>query len=485
MAGAINVILPFLTLFIGAFGVYLIGRLFKCSNRLSSVLTASVLVISLVQLILLMIKSEIDLLSYGVAGGIVFQPEMIGIFISAATLVIAILITIYSGESFLQESSFLLYYALILLSLSGIIGMFFTTDLFNLFLLSELSNLTASALIAMQSKVEGSIKAGFKYLIMSSLGTMIMLLGVYFVYKGTGSIDLSVISGVVNNSTRIGSGCFLVGFSIKAGVVPLHAWVPEVYSNAPCAISGLLAGVLSKSILFIMSITCLKLGLEPSELGLYLIVFGWLNMILGSIRALPQRNIRRFLSYSSIAQTGYLMFALGIGHYYQVESAFTASIFLFLVIATAKSLAFLNTGIYEHSLGTSDSLLLSGVHKSLKFAPFSLSLALAGLAGIPPLAGFIGKWLVFSSVISAGGILSLVGLVIFLFCTVVGLGGYLPMIVRQFNIRNEQEDKEQTLKRPSLWMSIPVGVLSALYLIIGFHPTPWLELINGVVSLLR
>jgi len=484
MTGAINVILPFFTLFIGAFGIIVIGRLLKFDNRITAGLTATLLLVSLIQLIWIMGDSNIDILSFGAAGpgGVTFQPDVIGTFVSATILVIAILITIYSGGSISSEPTYLLYYPLILLSLSGLFGMFFTNDLFNLFLLSELSNLTASALIAFQSRAEGSVSAGYKYLIMSSLGTMIILLGVYFIYKGTGSTDLSVISTLVNNSTRIGAGCFLVGFSIKAGVVPLHTWVPDVYSNSPSAISGLLAGVISKSVLFIVSITCTKLGMESSELGLFLIAFGCLNMLLGSIKALTQKHIRRFLSYSSITHTGYLMFTLGIGHYYQLDSAFSTSIFLFVIAGIAKCLAFLTAGIYEHDRQVSEANDPGNPPKTVKYAPYLLSFALVGLAGIPPLAGFTGKWLVFSSAISTGDVISMIGLVIFLVSSVIGLGGYLPMIVRLFKERDQPDDTNQLITNSSLWMTIPVYMFCVLYIIVSFHPTPWLQIIIGIIK---
>jgi len=136
-----------------------------------------------------------------------------------------------------------------------------------------------------------------------------------------------------DNYTRIGAACFLLGFSLKAGVVPLHTWVPDVYGHAPSAISGLLAGVLSKSMLFVLPVVVLRLGMTRVELGFYLMLFACFNMLIGSVRMLKQNLLRRFLSFSSIAQTGYLMFGLGIGFYYDLDQAFSAGLFLFLASA--------------------------------------------------------------------------------------------------------------------------------------------------------
>ena len=289
----------------------------------------------------------------------------------------------------------------------------------------------------------------------------------------------------ITNFSRIGAGCFLAGFSIKAGIVPLHTWIPEVYSAAPSAISAFLAGVISKSMLFLMAIICIKLGLESSELGMYLIAFSFLNMLIGSVRALNQNNVRRFLSFSSIAQTGYLMFILGIGFYFQIERAFTAGLFLFLVIAITKCLAFLSAGIYEYHFETGYIDDLQGIYKIMPTMAYFFSLALAGLAGIPLLAGFMGKWLVFTATISTGDPFAIFGVVIFLISTIIGLGGYLPMIVKQFqNSGNEYNFSGLSTELPkvSIWMSIPVGILSVLVIVIGLFPSPLLNIINNVIN---
>jgi len=487
MSGSIEAILPSSILILGAFGIYLAARFLRLSNRVEALLTVAVISAALIGLLTLGKNSNGILSIYGVfePGGIQYQVDVVGNYITATSFFIGILITIYSGEYLSKDPRYLLYYPLIMLTLAGLLGMFYTTDLFNLFLLTELISITASALIAFRYKKEISIKAGIKYLIMSSLGTMIMLFGIYFILQGSDTTDISEISMNINNFSRIGAGCFLAGFSIKAGIVPLHTWVPEVYSGAPSAISALLAGVISKSMLFVMAIVSIKLGLEPSELGLYLVSFSFLNMFIGSVRALNQNNIRRFLSFSSIAQTGYLMFIMGIGFYLQIERAIAAGLFLFLVIAVTKCLAFLSAGIYEYHFDTGYIDDLHGVYTIMPMMAYFFSLALAGLAGIPLLAGFTGKWLVFSAAISTGEPFAILGVVIFLISTIIGLGGYLPMIVKQFRSSGngfEFPGFQRELPKISIWMSIPVGILSILVIVIGLFPSPLLNIINSVIN---
>jgi len=487
MTGSFSVVLPIAIMIAGAFGITLVTIFFRLRNKVEAVLTALVLFAALISLIKLPVPNQSTSLFYGVdhSDGILFEMDYLGVFLVATAILVAISITIYSGEYLSRDHRFVLYYPLILLNMSGLLGLFYSTDLFNIFLLVELTTITISALIAFRYKQEDAVKAGYKYLIMSTLGAMIIMLGVYFTYRSSGSLALSTISAGPDLFTRIGAGCFLIGFWIKAGVVPLHTWVPDVYTKAPSAISGLLAGVMSKAMLFLAPSFCLQLGMTYSELGLFYILFAFMNMLLGSIRSLKQDNLRRFLAYSSIAQTGYLMFTLGIGFFYRVEAAFTAGLFLFVSVAAMKSLAFLAIGVYEYYLHSSDVEDLEGVYRWMSLPAVTASIALAGLAGIPLLAGFNGKWLIFSAVLALSDPLAWAGLACFLLSSVIGLGGYLPMLAIQF--RSSNSDRSEiapvyTGDRISIWMALPMIGLAALVILLGVFPSPWLRLIDRIMD---
>jgi multicomponent Na+:H+ antiporter subunit D len=490
MSGMFNFLLPVILLIGGAFSIFFVSRLFHLSNRIEALLTVLVLLGVLLTLILVYLEIP-DLLTradayFGdfEAGGIILKPNALGVFILIIAAVIGILITLYSVEYMSRDSRYLVYYPLVLLTLAGLLGMFFSANLFNLFLLIELTTITASALVAFRYHNVMAIKAGYKYLIMSSLGTMTILLGIYFIYRSTGDMHLYQALGSPDNFTRIGAACFLLGFSLKVGVFPLHTWVPDVYGYAPSAVSGLLAGVLSKSILFILPVICLRLGMTRGELGTYLMVFACFNMLLGSVRMLKQRLLRRFLSFSSIAQTGYLMFGLGIGFYYDLDQAFSAGLFLFLVIAVMKCLAFLSAGNYQFYSGSQDIDKLRGVAKHMPVTALCFSIALAGLAGVPLLAGFTGKWLIFSAALATGDLFSVICLVVFLASTLIGLGGYLPALVRQYQPTDQARvlfDHQQSPLRVSRWMLAPVALLALLVVVMGVYPAPWINLVEQVM----
>jgi proton-translocating NADH-quinone oxidoreductase chain N len=486
MTGQPNVILPLLILIAGAFSIYLVARLGKVSNKVESILTVLLLAVALtVTLVLIPDWFGSFEIFYGVLGkgGVLFQPNVLGVFVFLVALLLGILVCLFSGEYLSRDPRYLVYYPLILLSLAGLLGMFMTRDLFNLFLLTELTTITASGLIGFRYRKIRATQAGFKYLIMSSLGTMIMLLGIYYVYRGSGDLAISLEMGHrVDTLSKIGSACFFLGFSLKAGVVPLHTWVPDVYSQAPSAISGLLAGILSKSMLFFIPPICLQLGMDKRELGLIMVISACLNMLVGVIHALNQREVRRFLSYSSIAQTGYLMFILGIGVYYDTTAAYSAAVFLFLGEAMMNGLVFLAAGVYEYHLGIRNIHALKGVYRIFPFQAICFSIGLAGLAGIPLLAGFTGKWLVFSAAIAQGDWVAWVGVIVFLVSTLIGLGGYLPVLFRQYQPNEKASAQVESKPRITGWMAVPVGLLTMMVILLGVFPDPWIGMIGKMLE---
>lgn len=489
MTGLVSIVLPDALLIGGAFLVYLLATALRLNNRAESLLTVIVLAGVLTSLLVTFNRLPALLgdpgASFGLAsmGGILYKPSAAGVFVLILSTALSILVTIYSGEYLKNDPRYTLYYPLLLLTQVGLFGIFMSKDLFNLFLLTELTTIAASALIAFRFHQEIAIKAGFKYLIMSSLGTMIMLLGIYFVYQSAGSLRLVALLESPDRFTRIGAACFMVGFCLKAGVVPLHTWVADVYGHAPSAVSGLLAGVLSKSMLFILPVICLRLGMSKVELGVLLMIFGCLNMLVGSIRMLGQRLLRRFLSFSSIAQTGYLMFGLGIGFTYDLPEAFSTGLFLFLVIGVMKSLAFLSGGIYEFHIGSQDIDRLLGAGRHMPWTALSFSTALASLAGIPLLAGFTGKWMIFSVALRTGDLFAGICLAIFLVSTVISLAGYLPLLVKQYLPEGDglpMKVRHGASKGVSAWMLTPVLLLSLLLVGIGLYPEPWIDLVSYV-----
>ncbi len=482
MMGSMWVVAPLLWLVGCAFVLGLIGRIWRVSNARLATLTALACaggILLLVPPFLLAraaLLADAPLPTWGSAGigSVLLEATPGALVLTALGLGIGLCTAIYSGHYMVRDNRYPTSYPLLLLMLAGLLGMLLTVDLFNLYLFCELMSIAAYVLVAFRRHTDTSIEAGFKYLILGSVATLIMLMGISWIYRETGSVTLPLATPTPGQWTRLGTACFLVGLALKSGIVPLHTWLPDAYGRAPSSISALLASVISKSTLLVLLKVTLGLGFPARDLGLLLILFSFLNMLLGNTLALTQRYTKRLLAYSSIAQTGYVMFALGVGLRYSLPSALNAGFFLLVVHAVLKALAFLSKGVCHFYCGTTRVEELHGTAQQLPLVAITFSVALAGLAGIPPLAGFAAKWFILAETIAARETLAYVGTGIFLLNSVLALGYYLPLIIRLFT-PPEAEAVDAERLHISPWMGAPLLLMGALALAIGLQPGPWLR----------
>lgn len=484
ISGDVWVIIPIACLTGGAFVLYVIGRFRRIGNAALATLTSLIFAAGLATLVPLFVRAA-DAASAGAALPVWGSPDAGGVLLRAApgALVLAgvgmglgLFSALYAGRYMSHDARYLMYYPLQPLMIAALMGMLMTTDLFNLYLFCELMSVAAYVLVAFRRHTDTAIEAGFKYLMLGSVATLIMLMGIASIYRETGQLTLPLDSAMIGPWTRIGIGCFLVGLGLKSGIVPLHTWLPDAYGRAPSSVSAVLAGIVSKSTLFMLLRVSLGLGFAARDLGLLLILLSFLNMTLGNVLALVQRHTKRLLAYSSIAQTGYVMFALGVGLYYDIPAALQAGFFLLIAHAVLKALAFLSKGVCHFYADTTLVEQLRGTAAEMPLVAITFGIALAGLAGIPPLAGFSAKWFILAETLRAGAWLVYLGVVIFLLNNLLALGYYLPLIARLFAPpRSESRPDGARRQAVSWWMGASLTALSALAVIIGLLPGPWLN----------
>ncbi len=471
------VALPLITLVGGAFGLYLLARFLHWLNTTMAAFTAGVFVLALLTLAPLFALVRGGAAPYfgaTSAGSAFLQPDITSLIISTIGAALGVAVAIYSGEYISQDRRFITYYPLLLMLVAGMVGMMMAADLFNLYLFCELMSICAYVLVAFRRHTDTAIEAGFKYLVMGSVGTLIMLLGIAFVYREAGQLTLPLTTtGALGSWRRAGIACLLVGFGLKSAIVPLHTWLPDAYGRAPGSVSALLAAVISKSTLLLMLKVALGLGFPARDLGLGLLLLSFLNMTLGNALALAQSHTKRLLAYSSVAQTGYIMFSLGVGLHYGLPQALQAGMFLLVTHALMKSTAFLSKGVCHYYSNATLLADLRGTAQRLPLAALTFGLSLAGLAGIPPLAGFVSKWFILTEGLRAADSLATIGLAIFLLNSLLALGYYLPLIVRLFTPTPGRMKADEGRVAISPWMSVPLVVLGALILAIGLNPGPW------------
>jgi len=469
--------LPFLILLTGALLIFLAGRLLRASQLVLGLLTALICLITLISL--LIINSQIGTTTslsgtpfvWGSKnpGGsqLLMRDWSIGIML--VCLGIGFCVLLFASVSATLNHAKKQIMSLILLSFAGLYGLLMAADLFSIYLFSELMCISATGMIMSQRRKREAINAAFKYLIMGSAATLIMLLGLSLAYKESGQILIGAFSGAGSLWARIGAGLFLIGLGLKIGFVPLHGWLPDAYEHAPNVVTSLLAGFLSTSALFVLPGICLAIGLRAKELGLLLLLGSLVNMFVGNITALTQKKLKRRLAYSSIAYTGYMMFAMGLGLFYDLPSALGASMFLFIAHACMKTLAFISLEQVKpnRSNESETSHLLPNV---------TFGIAIAGLASIPPLAGFTGKWNILISALDASAPLAWIGLSVLLLNSLLALGYYLPMLNHIFSSGSHSTVRPRGKRAIQVLIGIPLVILAVMVIWVGVQPTLWMNI---------
>jgi proton-translocating NADH-quinone oxidoreductase chain N len=338
-------------------------------------------------------------------------------------------------------------------------------------------------LVAFYTHEKGALEAGFKYLVQSAVGSVLVLIGVALVLAQTGTLQLDQIAAAdwLSKMAVLAMGAlFLVGFGVKTALVPLHTWLPDAHSQAPSGISAMLSGIVIEAGLVAMlrSMGNLPGGLQ--SWGQVMLLFGALNMLFGNLMALRQTQVKRMLAFSSLSHMGYMLVGFGTAAAFHVETAAAGGFFHLFTHALMKGLAFLAAGALLYGIhisrGSHAALLvddLNGAAQKYPLPAFCLSVAVLALGGLPPLAGFMSKWQIFAGSAETQNLPVLLLIVFAALNSVLSLGYYAPLVNRMY--RRETGLSVMAGKRVSAWMTAPLIALVLLVVVLGFAP----GLLNG------
>ncbi len=296
-----------------------------------------------------------------------------------------------------------------LLILASLLGMLFTASAGNflmLFVSLELITISFYCLTAYMKSDRHSLEAGMKYLILGSVASGFLLYGIAFIYGSTGSLGFTEIRAAIPpHSLPLPRGLLfglllvLGGILFKAAAVPFHIWVPDVYEGAPTPVTAFLS-VGSKSAGFLVALRVLSELFLPASLFWRgtVAVLAALTILYGNLGAIPQKNIKRLLGYSSIGHAGYLLIGLAAA-----SPLGNAAVGFYLLGYLATNLAvFLVVAAFSRQTGSDEMKDYAGLARRSPFLAAAMFLALLSLAGIPPLAGFFGKFLLLMSAVAEG-----------------------------------------------------------------------------------
>ncbi|RKY79836.1 NADH/ubiquinone/plastoquinone (complex I), partial [candidate division KSB1 bacterium] len=365
-----NVLPLFIVIPLGA--AFLIPFLVKVWRRMPD-LIGSLATLSLTIMVLCVIGRINNVWVYYVGGwepvkGIPIGISMVADGLSVLMLMIinfiALMVSIYSIEYMKQYTDKAKYYILFLLMIAGLNGVVLSGDLFNMFVFLEISAIASYSLVAFGIGAE-ELEASFKYQVLGGTASAFILFAIAIVYRITGTLNMADVSKVIsttglNSAVMFSALLFFAGFSLKAALVPFHAWLPDAHPSAPAPISAMLSGVVIKVLgiyaLIRVFFNIYGIGTFNSILSMMLI-FGLISMVFGGILAVGQKDLKRMFAYSSISQIGYIIFALGLG----TKLGYFAAVFHLINHAAFKSLLFLDSGAIVYRTETRDLEKMGGL----------------------------------------------------------------------------------------------------------------------------
>lgn len=339
-------------------------------------------------------------------------PTPVGIDLRLDSLTTLLLLTIngvgfavalYAMDYMRQYTARPRFCSLFLLMITGMNGVVMTGDLFNLYVFLEISAIASYSLVAFGTEHE-ELEASFKYIVLGSISSALILVGLALMYGVTGALNMSQVAARVTEfgmgaPLTLAFGLFICGFAFKAALVPFHAWLPDAHPAAPAPVSAMLSGVLIKAIgIYVLARLVFNVfGAGGSELGL-LRWLGVLSMLVGGLMAMGQTDIKRMLAYSSISQVGFIFLALGLG----TPLGLVGALYHLVNHALFKSLLFLNAGAVEYVTGTRDLDRLGGLNRALPITGATSLVGSMSIAGLPPFNGFWSKLIIVLACVQAG-----------------------------------------------------------------------------------
>ena len=333
-----------------------------------------------------------------------FVEDGLALFFKRIFIVAAILVLFMAAEfSDRIAAGISEYYSLIVFALAGMLFAASANDFAMLFVSIELITITFYVLVSFQRSRLGSLEAGVKYLILGALSSAFLVFGIALIWGTTGKLNFTDLAAVAaqfeaNKLFLLGVLFVMVGLGFKIAAFPFQIWAPDVYQGAPAPTTAFLA-IGSKAAGFVLLLRVLFTAV-PSVTAHWadlLIVISGITILYGNLCAIPQRNIKRLLGYSSIAHAGYLLLGVAaLSANGQAAVMYYLAGYLFSVLA-----AFTVICLVMRQADAEDISALAGLNQRSPLLAATMTLAMASLAGIPPLAGFFGKFLLLKSVVEA------------------------------------------------------------------------------------
>ncbi len=357
------------------------------------------------------------------------------------------------------------FYFSFFLTILGMMGILMSRDFVSLFIFWEIMTWASYLLVIFLGK--DVHKVGIKYMIFSAIGAYAMFMGIVIINQHSGSVllaDYFVSFKTFPFNIQMLTGILLlIGFALKSALMPLHVWAPEAYTKSPMAFTSVFSGALSKMGIYGLGFVLLNVfySADIQIVGKIVAWLGAITAVLATFSAVFQHDAKKMLAYSSIAQLGYIITGIGIG----TELSVFAGLYLAVLHAVFKGVLFMAVGAVEKQTGSTDMNYLTGLIRKMPITFFVSLVAIIALAGVPPLGGFVGKWMLYEAIITSGN--TFLVILIFLSST----SAFLYSFRFLYGIFLGQEELEfENVKEASPLMIVPMLLLTVVLLVTGTYP---------------
>ena len=420
-------------------------------------------IVSMIGMALAAIFAVVDFGSGEPSFGGMFYPSTYGNFFTILFLTSGFL-TVLLSQRYLERRGVHRseFYALILFAIAGMILMASATDLVIIFLGIELMSLCLYILAGFMRTREGSTEAALKYFLLGAFATGFLLYGIALIYGSTGTTNLMLIAGSFTAHARntvflIGAALLLVAFSFKVAAVPFHMWAPDVYEGAPTVVTGFMStGAKAAAFAAFVAVFLRTFEFHGVRMNEAIALIAAASMIVGNVIAVAQSSVKRMLAYSSIAHAGYMLAGIAAAN----PEGKTGILFYLAAYVVMNIGAFGVVGMMEGDDGsrlTFDDY--AGLSSRRPYLALLMSVFMFSLAGIPPFAGFFGKYYVFLAAVKADMTwLAVIGVL----TSLVSVYYYLRLVVHMY-FREGRADLPATPAIPAM-VSLTVAALAVLQL---------------------
>lgn len=434
-------------------------------------------------------ETELLLFSFGKNLDLYFHVDAMGKLFAVVVNAVWVISGFYAFEYMKHEKEETRFFGFYLMVHGILHGLVFSGGMVTFYLFYELMTLLSVPLI-LHNRSKDAIKGGLKYLFYSLFGAYMVLFGLFFLNRFADSFTFLPggtlnLGAVADNETLmlVVALSMIVGFSVKAGMFPLHAWLPTAHPVAPAPASAVMSGIIVKmGVLGMIRVAYYLIGadfIRGTWVQTVWMSLSLMTVFMGSMLAYREKVIKKRLAYSTVSQASYILFGLSLLQ----PQAMTGALLHVVFHAVIKSCLFLSAGaiIYKtHKTNVDD---LRGIGKEMPIAIWCYTFASAALIGIPPASGFISKWYLATGALNSGtGVFSWLGPVVLLTSALLTAGYLLPITIKGFLPGADYDYGSLQKKEPNLTMLIPLLFFAILAVLLGIFPNPLNEYIAQIAA---